>query len=127
MDSREIIRLDDDGVAEIDVHQMTPEDLAPLHAAMANVIGMEQMIALSDAFGGTSVYIPQRRELIKTYIFNCIAKEFNGFNRKELAIKYRLSETTVYNIIRDQIVKGSAKRDLKLNIPGQMNIADFDV
>ncbi len=101
------------------------EDLQEQHRDFAEVLGMENLIRLSERFGGTSIYVPQRRELVKQRIYGMIRSEYDGTNIKELAGKYDVSESTVYNVIRDILMRGSEKREAKCNIPGQMGLADY--
>ena len=51
-----------------------------------------------------------------------IRDEFDGTNIKKLASKYDVSESTVYNVVREQIQSGVHKHPM---IPGQMSIADM--
>lgn len=101
------------------------EDLQEQHQEFAEVLGMDNLIRLSEHFGGTSIYVPQKRELIKLKIFGLIRQEYDGTNIKELANKYDLSESTVYNVLRDMLLKGAAKKEAKVNIPGQQSLLDW--
>ena len=105
------------------IDSLTPDDLQENHRAIADAVGMDGLKLLCAAFGGSSIYIPQFKELAKNRVYKCIYTEYNGNNIKELAIKYDVSESTVYNIIRDRITKGNMKKVL----PGQMNIADLQL
>lgn len=46
--------------------ELTLDDLQEQHRQYAEVIGIDNLLRLSDTYGGTSIYIPQRRELLKT-------------------------------------------------------------
>lgn len=105
------------------IDRLMLEDLQENHRAIAEAVGIEGLKLLCTAFGGSSIYIPQLKELVKNRVYKCIYTEYNGGNIKELAIKYDVSESTVYNIIRDKITKGKHKKLL----PGQMNIADLQM
>lgn len=100
------------------------EDLQEQHRDFAEALGMENLIKLSEHFGGTSIYVPQKRELVKLRIYGMIRKEYDGTNIKELASKYEVSESTVYNVVRDILLRGGEKREAKYNIPGQINLAE---
>lgn len=100
-------------------------DLQEQHQEFAEVIGMDNLIRLSEYFGGTSIYVPQKRELVKLKKYELIRKEYNGSNIKELANKYDLSERTVYSILHDMLMGTAAKREAKVNIPGQQSILDW--
>lgn len=83
------------------------------------MIGVDNLLRLSDNFGGTSIYIPQRRELEKNRIYRRIYQEFDGSNLQELTQKYGVSKSTVYKIVSDKIGRGV------WNIPGQMSLMDM--
>ena len=100
---------------------LTYEDLQEQHKSIALAVGMDGLKKLTDVFGGTAVYVPQKRELVKNKVYSMILNDYDGTNIRELAVTYGVSESTVYNIVRDKIVKGSAKHQ----IPGQMSIAEM--
>lgn len=113
------------GVSEEQLlRELTIEDLQEQHRDFAEALGMENLIKLSEHFGGTSIYVPQRRELVKQRVYGMIRKEYDGTNIKELAGKYDVSESTVYNVVRDILMRGAEKREAKYNIPGQINLAE---
>lgn len=96
------------------------EDLREPHRMIAEVVGIDGLLKLCNNFGGSSIYIPQKRDLLKNKIYAAIYHEFDGSNIKQLAVKYDVSEATVYNIIRDKITKGG-------NIPGQLTFASTNM
>ena len=98
---------------------LTMEDLQEQHREIADVIGLDALVKLCEAYGGSSLYIPQMRELMKNRIYQAISSEYDGTNIKKLAGKYQISEATVYKIIRDRVGK--------ISIPGQMTIADYGI
>jgi Mor family transcriptional regulator len=80
------------------------------HQALAKAIGVEAFIRLAMAAGGTVFYIPKADSLLQPARDRKIIKEFNGYNYKELAIKYNLSETWVRQVIQqDQLNKSQCK------------------
>lgn len=104
---------------QLNRHGLTLDDLQGQHREYAEIIGLDNLLKLSDALGGTSIYIPQRRELEKNKVYRQIYKEFDGSNLQELTKKYGVSKSTVYNIVEDKIGKGG------WNLPGQMSIMDL--
>ena len=60
------------------IYELTLDDLQDQHREYAEVIGVDNLLRLSDNFGGTSIYIPQRRELEKNRIYRRIYQEFDG-------------------------------------------------
>lgn len=107
-------------------HELTLDDLQEQHRGYAEIIGLDNLLKLSDAFGGTNIYIPQRKELEKYKIYNMIYKEFDGSNLQELTQRYGVSKTTVYNIVQEKRheISDRIKRE-KDNLPGQMSIMDI--
>ncbi|EQK41517.1 mor transcription activator family protein [[Clostridium] bifermentans ATCC 19299] len=75
-------------------------DLPPQFENIAMEIGIDRVKALFKEFGGTSVYFPTEKMIYKEARDREIIEEFNGFNVKELANKYRMSESYVRAIIR---------------------------
>lgn len=102
-----------------DKEGLTLDDLQEQHREYAEVIGIENLIKLSDEFGGTSIYIPKRKELEKNQIYQRIYREFDGDNLQELAQKYNVSKSTIYKIVSDKLGKAT------WNLPGQMSIMDI--
>lgn len=98
------------------------DDLQEQHRDIAECIGLESFLLLVEKLGGNSIYIPQMREVVKLRIYRKISEEFDGTNIKVLAVKYGVSESTVYNVVRKQIQTGAYKHP---QIPGQMSIADI--
>lgn len=113
-------------VEKLNRHELTLDDLQEQHRSYAEIIGLDNLLKLSDAFGGTNIYIPQRKELEKYKIYNMIYKEFDGSNLQELTQRYGVSKTTVYNIVQEkrQEISDRMKRE-KDNLPGQMSIMDI--
>jgi Mor family transcriptional regulator len=75
-------------------------DLPPQFENIAMEIGIDRVKALFKEFGGTSVYFPTEKMIYKEARDREIIEEFNGFNVKELASKYRMSESYVRAILR---------------------------
>lgn len=102
------------------------DDLQKQHREYAEVIGIDNLLKLSDNFGGTRIYIPKRKELEKNKIYNMIYDEFDGGNITELTRKYDVCEATVYKIIADKLEEARQRRQKeRWSIEGQMSITDF--
>lgn len=56
-------------------------------------------IGLCESFGGTQVYLPSKSSLCKAISELAIYNEFNGKNKKELSLKYRISNRTIDTIV----------------------------
>ena len=96
------------------------EDLQEKHRSYAEIIGIERLLELAKVYGGTQIYIPKPEELLKNRKYKAISEEFDGTNIKELAKKYRVSESTVYRLVRDQIVKAASRQ-----VPGQYDLSQY--
>lgn len=77
-------------------------DLPPQFENIANKLGIEKVKWLFEEFGGTSVYFPTEKMIYKESRDREIFNEFNGFNIKELASKYNMSESYIRAIIRQK-------------------------
>ena len=75
-------------------------DLPPQFENIAMEIGIDRVKALFKEFGGTSVYFPTEKMIYKEARDREIIEKFNGFNVKELASKYSMSESYIRAIIR---------------------------
>lgn len=93
--------------------ELTLDDLQEQHRQYAEVIGIDNLLRLSDTYGGTSIYIPQRRELLKNRTYNAIYREFDGSNVDQLVKKYGVSKSTIYKIVGDRLGRGG-------QLPGQI-------
>lgn len=74
-------------------------DLPPQFENIATEIGIERTKLLFKEFGGTSVYFPTEKMIYKEARDREIISNYNGFNHKELAVKYNMSESYIRAII----------------------------
>ena len=74
-------------------------DLPPQFENIAMRLGIEKAKWLFEEFGGTSVYFPTEKMIYKDARDREIISQFNGFNHKELAVKYDMSESYIRAII----------------------------
>ncbi|MGL5713886.1 MAG: Mor transcription activator family protein [Paraclostridium sp.] len=74
-------------------------DLPPQFENIANKLGIEKAKWLFEEFGGTSVYFPTKKMIYKDARDREIMADYNGFNHKDLAIKYNMSESYIRAII----------------------------
>ncbi|MGL5558449.1 MULTISPECIES: Mor transcription activator family protein [Peptostreptococcaceae] len=75
-------------------------DLPPQFENIAMRVGIDITKMLFEEFGGTSVYFPTEKMIYKEARDREILEKFNGFNVKELASIYNMSESYVRAIIR---------------------------
>lgn len=85
------------------------KDIPSDYHQVAELIGIESLIVLSNTFGGTRFYIPKPETLIQVARNKRIATEFDGGNFKELARKYNLSEDWVRVIVKQSLKKPNTK------------------
>lgn len=95
------------------------EDLSNNAKELAETIGIEALIKLAAMFGGSSVYIPQLRAVTKKDVYRQMRTEYinNNASKKELAIKYGISISTV-----NRQLKGERKLRKPLDIEGQLRM-----
>lgn len=74
-------------------------DLPPQFENIAKKLGIERAKLLFKEFGGISVYFPTEKMIYKEARDRDIISEYNGFNHKELAIKFNMSESYIRAII----------------------------
>ncbi len=99
---------------------ITIEDLQEQHRGYAKIVGIDKLIKLSEVYGGTQIYIPKKDELLKNKKYRAISEEFDGSNIKALAKKYQVSESTVYRIVREQLIKPEGRQ-----VPGQHDLFEY--
>jgi Mor family transcriptional regulator len=81
-------------IDHIDIDDL-PEDCRQL----ADIIGLDALIALSERFGGDRVYIPMPDRLGIPARNREIREAFTGVNIRALAVKYNLTERWIRVIV----------------------------
>lgn len=81
---------------------MIPEN----YRELAETIGVQSLIQLSQYCGGSMMYIPKSDTLTKSIRDKKIKQEFDGGNYKLLARKYNLSENAVRSIVNQDMLDG---------------------
>lgn len=79
------------------------QDLYGVQRDIAEVIGIDNYIALTKIFGGDTIYIQKYSELIKVQRNAEIRAKFDGNNSAQLAKEYDLSERYVRILCSDLI------------------------
>lgn len=77
------------------------EDLEGDQLQLATAIGIEAYRELVKEYGGTHIYIPEHEGFKATLRNADIRRDFNGYNFKELAKKYNLTESSIRRIVED--------------------------
>lgn len=84
------------------------KDLQGDQRELAEIIGIESYLELVKIYGGMTIYIAKMDKLQNIKRDAEIVKNFNGYNYKHLAHKYRLAERTVREIIARENSKTGA-------------------
>jgi len=82
--------------------KITLEDLSDDQQSIACAIGIAAYINLVRACGGATIYVPKEETLVIPVRNAKIREEYNGYNRSELARKYRLTENMIGQIVKDE-------------------------
>ena len=75
-----------------------------LHA-MVDIIGMDNFLEVSKLYGGTNVYIPVHRKVIKGVRNREIASEYNGRNLDKLRIRYGISTQHIKRLLEEEGIR----------------------
>ncbi|MDE5772110.1 MAG: hypothetical protein K2I06_10890 [Ruminococcus sp.] len=75
------------------------EQLSGDQRELAEIVGLEAYRKLVANYGGMNLYIYKPETILRELRNSEICDGFNGFNYRELAQKYHLSEKTVREIV----------------------------
>jgi Mor family transcriptional regulator len=81
---------------------MELDDLDDKSKEIAELIGLDKFLKLSEVYGGTRIYLNKMSEVIKSVRDKRIKKEYNRYNLKALAVKYDLTEERIKQIVREK-------------------------
>ena len=68
-------------------------------ALLYEIVGEESFLEIVRMYGGSNVYIPTYKSVMRNYRNREIVKRFNGVNASTLAREYGISVTHVKNIV----------------------------
>lgn len=91
---REWAWLADGPAPEID-----DEDIPEITRTLVDLIGYDETLRIIAYFGGQSLYVPKWERAFKALRDRRINREFDGFNHKQLARQYGVSESTIRLIV----------------------------
>jgi Mor family transcriptional regulator len=66
---------------------------------LVDIVGLKNTLRIADALGGERVYFPRLAFAGKYLRDEEIREQFNGYNARELARKYGLSERRIRQIV----------------------------
>jgi len=81
------------------LEELKPEELPEPYASIVIKLGIEHTLLLANLYQGTGVYFPKIDKLLAKIRDKKIKREFNGGNYKQLAIKYKLTEQWIREIV----------------------------
>lgn len=87
-----------DWIAKI-VTEITVDELPESYQDIAQIIGIEATLQLSEYLGGMRFYFRKIDGLLMDKRDECIRKEFDGSNHVALARRYGLTETRIRDIL----------------------------
>lgn len=80
--------------------ELTPSMLTDgLLRAIAEEIGVDNLLKLSLLVGGTAFYMPRKERILRPLRDRKIREEYNGYNTAELSRKYGVSQRWVQQIV----------------------------
>ena len=82
------------------IDNLTMKDIKEDSIDFVEIIGLEAFKELVKVMPGTNMYIPGLKDFKRLHRNECIKNDFDGGNVKALALKYRLSEQSIYTILR---------------------------
>ena len=77
------------------------DDIPEEQRELAELVGLCGFIQLIETYGGTLIYIPKLDNITRNSRNEEIRNNFNGYNYRELARKYDLTEVSIRCIVSD--------------------------
>lgn len=96
--------------------KLCKEEISDIFSQIIDTIGLKNALEITKIAGGSNLYIPKYETIERPLRIKNIQEEFNGYNYRELALKYNKSESTIRLICKDIVKK---KRNEP--IPGQIS------
>lgn len=81
--------------------ETTMEDIADAYKPLVEMIGLENVLKLSQYFMGDKVYLPKAERILSPARNRRIRREYDGSNTKDLAKDYDLTTNQILQIVRD--------------------------
>lgn len=88
------------------ISEIDPEELPEPYKTLAYKIGINNTMTIAQMYQGVALYLPKLDGTISNLRDKKIRKEFNGYNYRELAIKYKLTERWIRQIVDRDTVDG---------------------
>jgi Mor family transcriptional regulator len=84
------------------IAETTIEDIGERYREVVELIGIRNFILLSNYARGDELYFPKVENVVAAARNRRIKKEYNGYNRKELADRYNLTVKQIDNVLKDE-------------------------
>jgi Mor family transcriptional regulator len=84
---------------------------------IAKAVGIADALLIVKTSGGINQYVPKYDALISAARDRVILEEFNGYNFKELALRYNLTEVWIRNIVEKDTRVKARQEFLKNQLP----------
>lgn len=101
--------------------EIEKSDLKEPYATIAELIGLKNTLKLAETFGGEMIYLPKLDGIMRSARNKEIREKFNGYNFKELAKEYGITDIAIRFICSDMI---QGKRSEPPE--GQLSIFDLE-
>ena len=83
------------------------EDIPDRYRGIVDIIGIRKFVELSNYARGDELYFPKVENIVGPARNRRIKKEFrNGSSEKELSEKYNLTVKQIWNILKDEPIRG---------------------
>ena len=90
----------------MDPNKIKGEYLNSAYSDLANLIGIDAVLKIHSTYRGQQVFFPVDL-FSKDFIKKQIIEEYNGYNVKQIALKYGYTEKWVKKILKDNIDSGN--------------------
>lgn len=80
-------------------NEITINDIPQEYRRIVEKVGIKSFIALIKETGGANFYVPTLEIFLKGMRNRKILTEHNGYNKKELAKKYSMTQRQIYNVV----------------------------
>lgn len=81
--------------------ETTMEDIADAYKPLVEMIGLNNVLKLSQYFMGDKVYLPKAERILSPARNRRIRREYDGSNTKDLAKDFDLTTNQILQIVRD--------------------------
>lgn len=88
------------------IEETSISDIPEQYQPVVSLIGIRNFLSLSEYLRGDELYVPKVENIIAPARNRRIKKEWNGYNKTELANKYNLTTKQIGNVLKDEPIIG---------------------